>query len=52
MTKMFIIMTGLFNCEIKDEGSRLSDEDVEKLLRGIDIQRFADREVEVKGYFA
>jgi Fic family protein len=34
------------------EGSRLSDEDVEKLMRGNNIQKFADRdEQEVKGYF-
>src|SRR3989339_374157 len=34
------------------EGSRLSDEDVEKLMKGIDIQKFTDRDIqEVKGYF-
>lgn len=34
------------------EGSRLSDEDVEKLMKGIDIQKFTDRDKqEVKGYF-
>lgn len=34
------------------EGARLSDEDVEKLMRGIDIQKFTDRnKQEVKGYF-
>jgi Fic family protein len=34
------------------EGAKLSDEDVEKLMRGIDIQRFTDRDKqEVKGYF-
>ena len=34
------------------EGSRLSDEDVEKLMRGIDIQKFTDRDKqEVKGYY-
>ncbi len=34
------------------EGSSLSDEDVEKLMRGIAIEKFADRdEQEVKGYF-
>ncbi|MFY9462500.1 MAG: Fic family protein, partial [Candidatus Sungiibacteriota bacterium] len=32
--------------------ARLSDEDVEKLMRGIDIQKFTDRDKqEVKGYF-
>ncbi|NGX49614.1 MAG: Adenosine monophosphate-protein transferase SoFic [Candidatus Anoxychlamydiales bacterium] len=34
------------------EGARLSDEDVEKLMRGLDIQKFTDRDKqEVKGYF-
>ena len=34
------------------EGARLSDEDVEKLMRGISIQRFSDRDQqEVRGYF-
>jgi len=34
------------------EGARLSDEDIEKLMRGIDIQRFTNRDKqEVKGYF-
>jgi Fic family protein len=33
------------------EGAKLSDEDVEKLLRGISIQKFPDRDKqEVKGY--
>jgi Fic family protein len=34
------------------EGARLSDEDVEKLMRGLSVQKFADRdEQEVKGYY-
>src|SRR3989338_9567256 len=34
------------------EGARLSDEDVEKLMRGLDIQKFTNRDKqEVKGYF-
>ena len=34
------------------EGARLSDEEIEKLMRGIAIQRFADRDIqEVTGYF-
>lgn len=34
------------------EGARLSDEDVEKLMRGISIQRFTERDKqEVKGYY-
>lgn len=34
------------------EGAKLSDEDIEKLMLGISIQKFSDREKgEVKGYF-
>ncbi len=34
------------------EGSRLSDEDVEKMMKGISIQKFADRDKqEVQGYY-
>jgi hypothetical protein len=34
------------------EGARLSDEDIEKLMRGISIQKFRDRDKqEVKGYY-
>ena len=34
------------------EGARLSDEDIEKLMCGIDIQKFTDRDKqEVKGYY-
>lgn len=34
------------------EGAKLSDEDVEKLMRGLKVQKFADRDKqEVKGYF-
>jgi len=34
------------------EGAQLTDEEIEKLMRGIDIKRFADRDVqEVTGYF-
>jgi len=34
------------------EGAKLSDEDVEKLMRGIDIQKFTNRDKqEVKGYY-
>ncbi|PIR61486.1 MAG: Fic family protein [Candidatus Pacebacteria bacterium CG_4_10_14_0_8_um_filter_43_12] len=34
------------------EGARLSDQDIEKLMRGISIQRFADRDKhEVQGYY-
>lgn len=34
------------------EGAKLSDEDVERLMRGIDIQKFTDRDKqEVQGYY-
>jgi hypothetical protein len=34
------------------KGARLSDEDVEKLMRGLDIQKFTDRDKqEARGYF-
>jgi len=34
------------------EGAQLSDEDIEKVMRGINIQKFADRDKqEVKGYY-
>src|SRR3990167_5778550 len=34
------------------EGARLSDADVEKLMRGISLQKFSNRDKqEVKGYF-
>lgn len=34
------------------EGAKLSDEDIEKMMRGIGIQKFADRDQqEVKGYY-
>lgn len=34
------------------EGSKLSDEDVEKLMQGLAVQKFADRDKqEVRGYF-
>ncbi|MBI5728371.1 MAG: Fic family protein [Candidatus Magasanikbacteria bacterium] len=33
------------------EGAKLSDEDIEKMMRGLSIQKFTDRDVqEVKGY--
>ena len=34
------------------EGAKLSDEDIEKMMRGISVQKFTDRDSqEVKGYF-
>ncbi len=34
------------------EGAKLTDEDIEKMMRGLSVQKFADRDVqEVKGYY-
>lgn len=34
------------------EGAKLSDEDIEKMMRGLSVQKFADRDAqEVKGYY-
>lgn len=34
------------------EGAKLSDEDIEKMMRGLSVQKFRDRDVqEVKGYY-
>ncbi len=34
------------------EGAKLSDEDIEKMMRGLSVQKFADRDIqEVKGYY-
>ena len=34
------------------EGAKLSDQDIEKMMRGLSMQKFADRDVqEVKGYY-
>src|SRR3989339_909747 len=34
------------------EGAKLSDEDIEKMMRGLSVQKFANRDVqEVKGYY-
>src|SRR3989338_4047977 len=34
------------------EGAKLSDEDIERMMRGISIQKFADRDKqEVRGYY-
>lgn len=34
------------------EGAKLSDEDIEKMMRGLSVRKFADRDVqEVKGYY-
>lgn len=34
------------------EGAKLSDEDIERMMRGLSVQKFADRDIqEVKGYY-
>jgi len=49
--KKFVLVTST-GASTRIEGARLSDEDVEKLMRGISIQRLSDRDKqEVKGYF-
>jgi Fic family protein len=49
--KLSILITST-GASTRIEGARLSDEDIEKLMRGLDIQKFTDRDKqEVKGYF-
>ena len=49
--KRSVLITSTGACT-RIEGARLSDEDVEKLMRGIDIRKFTDRDQqEVKRYF-
>ena len=49
--KKFVLITST-GASTRIEGSKLSDEDVEKLMRGISVQKFADRDKqEVKGYY-
>jgi Fic family protein len=46
---VLVISTG---SSTRIEGAKLSDEDIEKMLRGISIQTFADRDKqEVRGYY-
>lgn len=46
---VLIISTG---ASTRIEGAKLSDEDTEKMMRGISVKKFADRDSqEVKGYF-
>lgn len=46
---VLIISTG---ASTRIEGAKLSDEDIEKMMRGISVQKFSDRDKqEVKGYF-
>ena len=49
--KRFVLVTST-GASTRIEGARLSDEDVERLMRGISLQKFADRDKqEVKGYY-
>ncbi len=49
--KKFVLVTST-GASTRIEGARLSDEDVEKLMRGIAIQQFSDRDKqEVQGYY-
>jgi Fic family protein len=49
--KKFVLATST-GASTRIEGARLSDEDVEKLMRGLAMQKFADRDKqEVKGYY-
>jgi len=46
---VLIISTG---SSTRIEGAKLSDEDIEKMMRGISVQKFTDRDKqEVKGYY-
>ena len=49
--KLSVLVTST-GASTRIEGARLSDEDIEKLMRGISIQQFTDRDKqEVQGYF-
>jgi Fic family protein len=49
--KKFVLVSST-GASTRIEGARLSDEDVEKLMRGISIQKFSDRDKqEAQGYF-
>jgi Fic family protein len=49
--KKFVLITST-GASTRIEGARLSDEDVEKLMRGLSVQKFADRDKqEVRGYY-
>lgn len=49
--KQWVLITST-GASTRIEGAHLSDEDVERLMRGISIQKFADRDKqEVKGYY-
>jgi len=49
--KQFVLVTST-GASTRIEGSRLSDKEVEKLMKGLAIQRFSDRDKqEVQGYY-
>ena len=49
--KKFVLITST-GASTRIEGAKLSDEDVEKLMRGLSVQKFADRDKqEVQGYY-
>lgn len=49
--KKFVLITST-GASTRIEGARLLDEDIERLMRGIDIKKFRDRDKqEVKGYY-
>lgn len=49
--KRFVLITST-GASTRIEGGKLSDEDIEKMMRGISVQKFTDRDgQEVKGYF-
>ena len=49
--KRFVLVTST-GASTRIEGAKLLDEDIEKLMRGISIEKFTDRDVaEVKGYY-
>jgi Fic family protein len=49
--KKYVLVTST-GASTRIEGAKLSDEDVEKLMRGLSVQKFADRDrQEVQGYY-
>lgn len=49
--KQFVLITST-GASTRIEGAKLSDEEIEKMMRGIAIKRFSDRDQqEVKGYY-
>jgi len=49
--KMSVLVTST-GASTRIEGAKMTDEDIEKMLRGISIQKFADRDKqEVRGYY-